>query len=56
MARHLQGKEEEARKDFDECIRPNKGKKVLLEHHLLDIEMRIQILKRIRAGRQKGIA
>jgi len=56
MARHLQGKEAEARKDFDECIRLNKGERMMLEHHLLDIEMRIQILKRIRAERLKGIA
>jgi tetratricopeptide (TPR) repeat protein len=56
MARHLQGKEAEARKDFDECIRLNRGEKMLLEHRLLDIELRIRILKRIRAERQKGIA
>lgn len=56
MARHLQGNEAEARKDFDECIRLNKGEKMLLEHHLLDIEVRIQLLKRIRAERRKGIA
>jgi tetratricopeptide (TPR) repeat protein len=56
MARHLQGKEEEARKDFDECIRLNKGEKMMLEHHLLDIEVRIRLLKRIRAERRKGVA
>ena len=56
MARHLQGKEQEARKDFDECIRLNKGERIMLEHHLLEIEMRIQILKRMRAERLKGIA
>ncbi|HVF41863.1 MAG TPA: tetratricopeptide repeat protein [Pyrinomonadaceae bacterium] len=56
MARHLQGREQEARKDFDECIRLNKGDKLMLEGHLLDIEMRIQILKRMRAERLKGIA
>jgi len=56
MARHLQGEEDEARKDFDECVRLNKGERMLLQHHLLDIEMRIKILKRIRAERLKGIA
>lgn len=56
MARHLQGKEQEARKDFDECIRLNKGEKLMIEPLLLDIEMRIQTLKRMRAVRLKGIA
>jgi tetratricopeptide (TPR) repeat protein len=56
MARRLQGREGEARKDFDESTRLNKGDRMLLEHHLLDIEMRIQILKRLRAERRKGIA
>ena len=56
MARHLQGKEEEAKKDFDECVRLNKGVKMMLDQHLLDIRMQIEVLKRLRAERLKGIA
>jgi tetratricopeptide (TPR) repeat protein len=56
MARHLQGKEDEAKKDFDECVRLNKGLRMMLDRHLLDIQMQIEILKRLRAERMKGIA
>jgi tetratricopeptide (TPR) repeat protein len=56
MARHLQGKEDEARKDFDECVRLNKGLRMMLDQHLLDIQMQIEVLKRLRAERRKGIA
>lgn len=56
MARHLQGKEDEAKKDFDECVRLNKGLRMMLDQHLLDIQMQIEVLKRLRAERRKGIA
>lgn len=56
MARHLQGKEDEARKDFDECLRLNKGEKLMLDRHLLDIEAQIMIQRRLRAERRKGIS
>ena len=56
MARHLQGKEDEAKKDFDECVRLNKGLRIMLDQHLLDIQMQIEVLKRLRAERRKGIA
>ena len=56
MARHLQGKEGEAEKDFDECIRLNKGLRIMLDRHLMDIQMLIEIQKRLRAERRKGIA
>jgi tetratricopeptide (TPR) repeat protein len=55
MAEHLQGKEAEARKDFDECVRLNKGEKLMLDRHLMDIQMQMMILKRLREERQKGI-
>ena len=56
MARHLQGKEDEAKKDFDECIRLNKGLRIMLDRHLMDIQMLIEIQKRLRAERLKGVA
>lgn len=56
MARHLQGKEEEAQKDFDECVRLNRGEKLMLDRHLMDIQMQIMIQRRLRAERRKGIS
>jgi tetratricopeptide (TPR) repeat protein len=55
MARRLQGKDEDAQKDFDECVRLNKGLKMMLDGHLADIEMQIMIQRRLRAERRKGI-
>ena len=55
MARRLQGRDEEAQKDFDECVRLNKGLKIMLEQHLADIQLQIMIQRRLRAERRKGI-
>lgn len=55
MARHLQGREDEARQDFDESIRLNKGEKLILDRYLMDIETRIMLLRKRRAANQRGV-
>lgn len=55
MAEHLRGRDEEARKDFDESVRLNKGEKLMLDRHLADIQAQIILLRRLREERQKGI-
>jgi tetratricopeptide (TPR) repeat protein len=55
MAKHLQGKEAEARKDLDESVRLSKGEKRILDQYLMDIEMRIMLLRKRRAVNQRGI-
>ena len=52
----LQGKEEEARKDFERCSQANSGKKILVELHLLGIKSRMEAWKKRRAESGRGIA
>lgn len=52
----LQGKKEEAQRDFDKCPRRNNGHWVLFKFHLRKIEGLINDRRRQRVERQKSVA
>ncbi|HEV2707505.1 MAG TPA: tetratricopeptide repeat protein [Pyrinomonadaceae bacterium] len=53
MAKLLQGKEAEARSDFDKCIKLHRGD--ILESHVHELGWRIMLMRQRRAEQQKSI-
>src|SRR5918911_954053 len=56
VAHMHQGKEDEARKDFDKSLELNKELKLLIDLHVMDIELQIHEMQRQRAANQQKIA
>jgi tetratricopeptide (TPR) repeat protein len=56
VARMHQGKEAEARKDFDKSLELNIDLKLLIDLHVMDIELQIREIQRQRAASQQKIA
>jgi hypothetical protein len=53
----LQGKEEEARKDFEKCTQSDSGKKLNLEPHLLGIKSQMEAWKKKKLAESgRGVA
>jgi tetratricopeptide (TPR) repeat protein len=56
VAHMHQGKEDEARKDFDKSLELNSDLKLLIDLHVMDLELQIREMQRQRAASQQKIA
>ena len=56
MVKLLQGKKEDAQKDFEQSIKMNENQNFDLDGYLQSLEVQIMVMRQLRAKQQKSIA